>query len=117
MLLILAVWTYIFITSYLWGASLVRWAFPGAARDHDQPVLLSLVGLSLITIVAGFFSMFSGTGLLFHLLLLSVCLLLLVRDRTLLRPLRAHVRDLRHTAPALLALFVFLFLVALYKAE
>jgi hypothetical protein len=117
MLLILAVWTYIFITSYLWGASLVRGVFPGAARDHDQPLLLSLVGLSMITVAAGLYSAFSGIGLLFHLLLLSVCLLLLVRDRTLLRPLRAHLRDLRHTAPTLLALIAFLFLVTLYKAS
>src|SRR5262245_7847593 len=56
MLLILVVWAYIFVTSYLWGASLVRWAFPGPARDHDQPVLLSLVGLSMITVAAGLFS-------------------------------------------------------------
>jgi hypothetical protein len=117
MLLILVVWTYIFVTSYLWGASLVRWAFPGALRDQDQPTLLSLVGLSMITVAAGLFSTFSGVGPLFHLLLLSVCLLLLVRDRTLLRPLRAHVRDMRHTAPALLALIAFVFLVTLYKAS
>jgi hypothetical protein len=70
----------------------------------------------MITIAAGLFSTVSGIGLLFHLLLLSVCLLLLVRDRTLLRPLRAHFRDLRHTSPALLALIAFLLLVALYKA-
>jgi len=117
MLLILVVWTYIFVTSYLWGASLVRWAFPGALCDQDQPTLLSLVGLSMITVAAGLFSTFSGVGPLFHLLLLSVCLLLLVRDRTLLRPLRVHVRDMRHIAPALLALIAFLFLVTLYKAS
>jgi hypothetical protein len=117
MLLILTAWTYIFVTSYLWGASLVSWAFPGAARDHDQPVLLSFVGLSMITIAAGLFSTFAAIGVLFHLLLLSVCLLLLVRDRTLMHPLRTHVRNLRQVKPALLALIAFLFLVALYKAS
>jgi hypothetical protein len=115
-LVIFVVWIYVFATSYLWGASLVRGVFPGPARDHDQPMLLSLVGLSMITVVAGLYSTFAGIGALFHLLLLSVCVLLLVRDRTLLRPLRVHLRGLRHAAPALLALLAFLFLVALYKA-
>src|SRR5262245_13008081 len=79
--------------------------------------IFSLVGLSFITIFAGFFSLFSAIDYRFHAALLLACVGSLITNREPLAFLRENIRNLAKAEVVLLTVLLIVFVVILYRSS
>ena len=102
MIEIILVWLYIYITSYSVGRFFVNGFFrkaDGINATPVHPVFYSLAGLVVITIAAGYLSLFFKTGLLINVVLAAFSVTYLLLER---KKLSGPVKSTRLKKPAVL---------------
>lgn len=74
-------WIYILITTFVVGFGVLRFLTRHFSYHVKNADACLVCGLVCVTVYAQFFSLFAGVGLIANILLLSVCLLILWRER------------------------------------
>jgi hypothetical protein len=116
MLVTLAIWLYTGCLAYIYGFVLftaLKRLQPSSSGNVPGPAIIMLLGLTAVSVLAGFTSLFIKIGLAANVIILAGAVVLaIILQRGLIATLRANMALLRTIHPLAWAIFIFMLLFA-----